>query len=63
MENGEDIDYGGCPLYEFRFGKNPALKGKGRGGRKPFEVWQKGRPEGKGPNDPIKSVTEGDTGG
>jgi hypothetical protein len=29
MENGEDIDYSGCPLYEYRFGRNPARKGLG----------------------------------
>ena len=32
---GDDTPYELCPLYEFRFGKNPARKGKGGAG-KPF---------------------------
>ncbi len=28
-DNGDDTEYQGCPLCEYRFGKNPARKGKG----------------------------------
>ena len=28
-KNGDENDYQACPLYEFRFGKNPARKGLG----------------------------------
>ncbi len=28
-DNGDDTEYQGCPLSEYRFGKNPARKGKG----------------------------------
>lgn len=31
----DETEYQGCPLYEFRFGKNPARKGLGGPG-KPF---------------------------
>ena len=28
-DEGDETAYDGCPLYEFRFGKNPARKGLG----------------------------------
>ena len=37
-EMGDETEYAGCPLYEFRFGKNPARRGHGGGFTKRPEI-------------------------